>query len=60
MLSFRGKKGIFGYACYKLFFSILLKQIIVIVTLVGAAIVGHAIARKIGDFPKVSICTFSA
>jgi len=30
------------------------------VTLVGAAIVGHVIARKIGDFPKVSISAFTA
>jgi len=30
------------------------------VTLVGAAIIGHVIARKIEDFPKVSICAFSA
>jgi len=28
--------------------------------IVGAAIVGHVIARKIGDFPKISICVFSA
>jgi len=30
------------------------------VTIVGAVIVGHLIARKIGDFPKISICAFSA
>jgi len=30
------------------------------VTLVGAAIVGHVIARKIEDFPKISIFAFTA
>jgi len=36
------------------------KQIIVIVTLVGATIVSHVIASKIGNFPKISICAFLA